>query len=161
MKLKTIKTYYPLDETRLFFPRLKEKYQIDEQARRQGKYVAFHPDGSLCLLAYFTNDLLNGPFIQRPPNGSYIHSSYREDKLEGLQSTHNCDGSVIECYFVNNNLDGFYTVFKPDHTINWQLYFKQGEEVPPPQNAYPPVKPLIHYKNLSVRRLEKELQLTR
>lgn len=84
----------------------KEIYNIDEQGRRQGKYIELYPNGTLSCKCNFKNDKKHGRETEYGENGKIISiCDYIEGKRHGSEVVFDkYDRLVLANYYQYNEL---------------------------------------------------------
>ena len=88
-------------------------YWIDEEGKRQGKYISMYDNGKKRFEFSYKDDKLEGAYREWHANGQKFRECiYKNGKLEGAYLEWHDNGQKCkECYYKNNELEGKYTAW--------------------------------------------------
>jgi cysteine-rich secretory family protein len=111
------------DDGKLLF-----RYVTDEDGRKHGGFVAFHPNGKTKIRAQYRHGRMHGQYVTFDERGKRaIQATYKEGKLQGNYIEQDGKGRpVVLATYVNGALDGKREIYKDGEVVSTQTW-KLGE----------------------------------
>jgi antitoxin component YwqK of YwqJK toxin-antitoxin module len=101
--------------------------RTDEQGRRQGLWVTYHPNNMVESMGYFVDSLRDGAFVFINERGWVIaEENYRMGVFDGTQRYYNFGQLTKLAMYKNGQLDGIYETYSRNQIIAERHFYENG-----------------------------------